>query len=149
MRGHFFYNKLPAGDYINVVKQFIRFKWQNNWNDEPQENKLKQIKPLVSPWTSSSQRDRRTEVILTRLRIGHSKLTHGFLMSNPHGDIPKCNCGPVLPIKHILFECRLFSRQRTAYFQNKSISEILGESKHFNISKILLFLRNTGFINKI
>ena len=144
-----FETKLPVNDYINVVKQYIKTEWQKMWNEEPANNKLKQIKPNVSLWESSSQSDRRTEVILTRLRIGHSRMTHEFLMTTPHKDAPKCNCNSFLTIKHVLFECRLFTRQRTLYFGNRPMTEILGESKHFSISKILLFLRHTGLINKI
>ena len=56
---------LPVSDYITVIKNFIRNQWQSNWNDEPNENKLKQIKPNISLWTSSFQSDKRAEVILT------------------------------------------------------------------------------------
>ena len=112
-------------------------------------NEHKQIKPYVSLWESSTQKDRKTELILTRLRIGHSRMTHEFLMTTPHKEAPKCNCNSFLTIKHVLFECRLFNRQRTLYFGNRPITEILGESKSFSISKILLFLRHTGLINRI
>ena len=144
--------KLPVNDYITVIRNFIINQWQRKWSDEPNENKLKQIKSSISLWNSSIQNDKKTEVILTRLRIGHTRLTHGFLMSTPHGDAPICNtCDKFLTVKHILCECKVFRRQRALCFGSIPIDlpKILGESENFSISKILMFLRNTGFINQI
>jgi len=46
----------------------------------------------------------RDSVLLNRLRIGHTRLTHSFLLSG--GDLPECGtcqCPPT--VKHILVEC--------------------------------------------
>ena len=141
--------KLPVKDYICMLKQIIQTAWQNEWDNESNNNKLKQIKPFISSWASSNQSDRKAEVLLTRLRIGHSRLTHDYLMSTPHGDVPRCRCNSTLTIKHLLIECRLFNQQRYIYFKNKSMAEILGESEQFSVSRVLQFLKSTGFINQI
>ena len=142
--------KLPANDYINTIKLNLKTQWQNGWNNEPDTNKLKQIKPSVHLWDSSLQNERKTEVILTRLRIGHTKLTHGFLMKTPHGEIPVCRtCNSFLTVKHILCECKLYDRVRSLCFGRKSLKEILGNSDTFSISSVLTFLRNSGLIDKI
>ena len=39
-------------------------------------NKLVQLKPLPVPWASSNRLSHRHETVLTRLSIGHSRLTH-------------------------------------------------------------------------
>ena len=144
-----FCNKLPVGDYLNTIKQYIKTKWQNTWNNE-YNNKLKNIKPDINFWRSSVQNEKRTEVVLTRLRIGHTRLTHDFLMSTPHGDIPHCDvCNTILTVKHILCDCTIFSQQRNIYFNNKSLSEILAESDNFSIYRVLSFLRKTNLIHKI
>ena len=67
---------LPIEGYLAYTKQIVREKWQSeraelNYNS----NKLREIKDTVHPWISSYQKIRRDEVVLTRLRIGHSKLT--------------------------------------------------------------------------
>ena len=47
---------------------------------------------------------RKNSVIYTRLKIGHPKLTHQFLVTND--DIPFCvGCQKNVTIKHILSEC--------------------------------------------
>ena len=142
--------KLPVGDYIGSLKNNIKSKWQDMWNNEPVNNKLKNIKTTIGPWNSSIQQDRRTEVILTRLRIGHTRYTHGYLMSMPHDNVPHCRiCNVQLTVKHILCECRDFSQQRHIYLKNKSLLDILSDSFQFSLNRILMFLRQTNLINKI
>ena len=93
--------KIPISDFLPTLKSFIFNKWQTLWNEEPETNKLKQIKLEVTPWETSQQKDRYTEVVLTRLRIGHTRLTHGYLMSNPHEPIPECSqCKSALTVEH-------------------------------------------------
>lgn len=79
---------IPVTDYVTDIKMGIINKWQYIWNKEPESNKLKQIKPNIKRQSSSYQR-RHAQVILTRLRIGHTRLTHGHLMSSPHGQAPE------------------------------------------------------------
>ncbi len=52
-----------------------KLKFQNSWN-QSHNNKLKIIKPTIEIWDSSVRASRREVVFLTRLRIGHSVLTH-------------------------------------------------------------------------
>ena len=99
---------------------------------------------------SSLQKECFKEVILTRLRIGHSHVTHGYLMNTPHGPVPLCNeCDCVLTIKHILCECHNFNRQRMLSFGNKTFKEILSDSSTFSIYPIMKFLKMTSLLSKI
>ena len=142
--------RLPVGDYIGVLKNNIKSKWQDRWNNEPVNNKLKNIKATIGPWNTSIQTDRRTEVILTRLRIGHTRHTHEYLMTTPQGNVPHCQtCQVQLTVRHILCDCRNFNQKRSLYLKNKSLPEILSESDQFSLNRILMFLRQTNLINKI
>ena len=50
---------------------------------------------------------RRDVVIINRLRIGHTRLTHSYLLAG--GDQPECaTCQCPLTAKHILTECTDF-----------------------------------------
>ena len=45
--------------------------------------------------------NRRIEIVLTRLRIGHCRLTHGFILDG--GSAPVCaHCDSFLTVEHIL-----------------------------------------------
>ena len=90
------------------------------------------------------------EVILTRLRIGHTKLTHGHLMTSPNDVPPVCTqCNTDLTIKHIFSTCAKYDNKRRLLFGNKSFIEILEESKDFNIRNILKFLQELNLVNEI
>ena len=71
--------KLPYTDLKTLVKPFIKAKWQSLWNQqEDKDNKLFEIQSEIGLWPNSSRRSRREEIILSRLRIGHT-LTHSYL----------------------------------------------------------------------
>ena len=70
-------------DYDSTFKRVIKRKWASIWDNVPNDNKLKMIKSDAKTWMSSYQKFRRNEM-LCRLRIGHSRLTHGHLMEGTH-----------------------------------------------------------------
>merc|ERR1712098_156110 len=104
--------KLPYSDFRPKIKEYIKSLWKEEWKSET-ENKLFKIRPNLKQRTSSHL-SRRENVIITRLEIGHSKLTHQHLTL---GEEPPfcigCNCQ--LTIKHILIECIEYSEIRSKY----------------------------------
>ena len=80
---------VPSFDMKQPVHKYILLKWQERWSSPfLTNNKLRAIRPLFSFWQSSFHRDRRIEIVLTRLRIGHCRLTHGFIPDG--GSDPVC-----------------------------------------------------------
>ena len=131
---------IPVSDFFPILKQVFFHKWQMMWNEISEDNKLRQIKPTVDKWASSFHKDRRTELVLSHLLIGHTLLMHGFLMNTPHDPVPQCiqcpvpqciQCGTLMTIKHILIDCPVFARQRMSSFDNKTIKAIFGGSPIF------------------
>lgn len=57
------------------------------------------VKATVDRWESSNQRTRSREVMLTRMRIGHSRATHSYLFTGT--DPPNCLCDKRLTVYHI------------------------------------------------
>lgn len=97
-------------------------------------NKLKQLKPNVSPWKYVSSLGRRESIVLTRLRIGHSHLTHSHYFNN---QIQLCQCGTQFTIKHI-FECANFLAARVKH--NVSFGTVFEDSleSHKKLIKFLI-----------
>ncbi|XP_023219005.1 uncharacterized protein LOC111621169 [Centruroides sculpturatus] len=60
-----------GGDLKLVIKKRLAERWQVMWNAQIY-NKLHEIEPMIVNWTHNRQYDRRSEVVLTRLRIGHT-----------------------------------------------------------------------------
>ena len=141
---------VPARDIYQEINKGITNKWQNEWNLIDNTNKLKLIKKEVKEWTSSHNQCRKIEVTLTRLRTGHTNITHSHLMNQPHEPEPICNtCRCPVTVKHIIELCPKYEQERRRNFGNKKIDEILGESDTFSSKKVISFLKETKLIDKI
>ncbi|XP_023229408.1 uncharacterized protein LOC111629734 [Centruroides sculpturatus] len=129
--------RIEGVDLKLVVKKRLAERWQNVWNAQVH-NKLHEIKPNIENWTHNKQYDRRSEVILSRLRIGHTWLTHQYLLKGE--DQPVCEyCNYYLSVKHILCNCTAFDQSHRQHFGNASLREILGQRP--NLDKLLNFLK--------
>lgn len=82
--------------------------------------KSNQIKKTVTRWKRNPNISTTYEKKLNWARIGHSKLTHGYLMTK--NEPPTC-C-TTLAIKHIFDECRIYQLQR----EELNISHDIGTS---------------------
>ena len=78
--------KLPCTDFKPFINRYILSKWQLSW-DRATFNKLHEIKPVLGK-NNIYRSLRREEVVLTRLRIGHTRLTHSYLLKRE--DQPFC-----------------------------------------------------------
>ena len=141
---------LPASDMFSVIKLAITNAWQFSWELETQ--KMNEITNSVRPWKYFNL-PRKFEVILSRLRIGHTRLTHEFLMNgNPQ---PFCDdCLVPLTVKHLMVECPSFNDERKEYLincktadGNYSIEKILGY--HFNADNLFRYIEKIGILKKI
>ena len=147
--------KLPSSDFKPVIRSFFVNRWQLVW-DTRSENKLHNVKPLVKHWSSPFSKSRRNEIILARLRIGHTRLTHGYLMEN-NGVLPYClSCIVPLTVEHIMLECPDYSNFRRSCFVGTSfdilpltLGKILAESDNFSLTNVIRFLTSTGLIKSI
>ena len=135
--------KLPHSDYKPKIKQYLFSKWNADWSKEKQ-NKLFKIQPTLKK-QPPLQLNRKDSVVFTRLRIGHSALTHSYILTQD--EKPFCiSCNADLTIKHILTECIEFSNTRKKHFKCTDIKNI------FDIvepKKILNFLKEINLYKKI
>jgi hypothetical protein len=85
------------------------------------------------------------ETSVNRIRIGHTSLTHQYLMKKE--DPPLCtSCGTTLSIKHIITEYLSYETDR----QEAGISNILSEAlRPDNIRLIITFITKSNLINSI
>ena len=100
---------VPTRDTRCRFKNLIKQEWQSEWDKS--NFKLSPIKTSVEPWSSSSRVVRREEVLLTQLRIGHCRLSHGFLLA---GEVrPICGtCLVLLSVQHILIDFLIYGPSR-------------------------------------
>jgi len=83
--------KIPARELTPYVSKFCLDKWQDTWHC-CESNKLHSIYPTVGIVKHSKNMSHYDSVLLNRLRIGHSRLTHSYLVYGD--DPPTCqSCG--------------------------------------------------------
>ena len=80
--------------------------------------------------------------MLNRLHIGHTRLTHSFLLSGD--DLPECvTCQCPLTVKHILVECvdleDVWNKHFVAFFHKDLFDNI-------EAHKIIDFIKETQFL---
>ena len=106
--------KLPASEFKPCVSRFCLEEWQDIWNSAAN-NKLHAIYPTVGKCVHNNLDSRRDAVIINRLKIGHSRLAHSYLLSGD--DQPTCTkCDAVLTVKHILLDCPELRDVRLRHF---------------------------------
>ena len=136
-------------DMKKPIKSYILKKWQDRWSSPllTTNKKYKSIRGNISYWPSSFQKDRRSEIILSRLRIGHTRLTHQFILEG--GDAPVCaRCDSPLSVEHILVHCPQYSNERQKFnLAGKCIGEILGDD--VDVLALMSFLKSLRIFKEI
>jgi len=72
--------KLPASDFKPRTSRFCLEEWQDIWNSAAN-SKLHAIYPTVGKCIHNNLVSHRDAVLVNRLKIGHSRLTHSYLLS--------------------------------------------------------------------
>jgi len=102
-------------------------------------NQLHSVKPFLG-YCNLTHLNRRAAVILRRLRIGHTRLTHQYLLRREEPpQCPSCNCA--LTVVHIILECQQYNSVRQKYFSVTTLRE-LPVFETVSADNILSFLRD-------
>ena len=120
------------------------FEWQTSWNNSIG-NKLLDIKPTIGEYQSVVRNIRREEVVLARLRLGHTRVTHSYLLQGE--EHPQCvGCDAPFTVRHFLLECGDFAQVRNNCFHVDNMKELFQD---IHIDSIMTFLRQINLFNKI
>jgi len=114
---------LPFTDLQPIIQQYVRKLWSDFWSLQF-ENKLHAVQPILG-WSMWSCRERRREeIVLCRLRIGHSFLTHRYLLAGKYP--PECiSCQERLAVDHILLHCSEYHHIRVHYYHAETRKDLL------------------------
>ena len=136
--------KIPFNNFKPFINKYVRDKWQTLWNETPF-NKLKEIEPIVNHHRLVPKLSRREEIVLARLRIGHTRLTHSCLLKRE--ERPYCiGCDTQFTVRHFLLDCADFNRERRSLIQVNNLKDLF---KNVSVENILSFLKNINLFNKI
>ena len=89
--------KIPFSNFKPSINKYILEEWQTSWNNSVG-NKLLDIKPIIGEY-QAVVRNIRKEVVLARLRLGHSHFLQGE-------EQPQCvGCDAPFTVRHFFLEC--------------------------------------------
>ncbi|KAI5750100.1 hypothetical protein M8J76_012853 [Diaphorina citri] len=129
-----------AQDLKNVFKNICASNWTREWQQT--DKQLRKIKPETQYWPTSSRQKRIEEVIIARLRIGHTRVSHSYLIDKKPR--PICDtCHTPLSVAHILIECTKFQVERQKLLPHPlTLENLLGNNKE-TIDSTLKYLYKT------
>ncbi len=126
--------KIPYSDLKININKYIQNKWQVLWDSFP-DNKLHSIQQNVVHSIETLEK-RRDDIVITRARIGHTYLTHGYLLRGER--IPECiPCNNIVTVKHILLECIDYAHIRQRYFNEPNLGALFANVQKFQIVDFL------------
>ena len=133
-------------DVKNFLRQKTRLAWQTDWSSQLN-NKLLSYKKSVTPWKILALMNRREAVAITRLRIGHTRITHEHLYHG-HRETPLCEFCNSFPISvsHLLFFCPTLHNNRL--LSGISPNDLATDDASC-YGRIVSFLRRSGLVNRI
>ena len=145
-------NEASDTDVIAHIKHKLRLKWEDRWDRIEDNRKLRAIQPTLE--RCKFKLTRRDQVKITRLRIGHTRLTHGSLLIGQ--GLPECiECTwdeedpQFLTVKHILMECGNYALARTPFFDPAVVpmDKLLSDQEYVEI--VIEFLKRAELYSKI
>lgn len=133
---------IPSQDAVRWTKRKIRDCWNQNWFNS-RNFALRPIKPTTLPWPDNKNPKYRR--IISRLRIGHTRLTHSYRLDRI--DPPNCTtCNVPLSIHHILIDCNRYNTERLTHNLNCTLEEVLSPPKE---EALIDYLTETGLFDQL
>ncbi|CAG5090880.1 Similar to gag-pol: Gag-Pol polyprotein (Human immunodeficiency virus type 1 group O (isolate ANT70)) [Cotesia congregata] len=132
-------------DTKKYIKSAVRKHWITSWNTTyNSDNQATLSYETKTP--PHHQLTRRDQCTITRLKIGHTKVTHAHLFEKSNR--PNCeNCNSPLNVKHLLIDCNLYTNQRNKHHLSATLQEILNIP--IDNRRLLQFLKDTKLYDKI
>ena len=142
-------------EYYPSLRSAIRDTFAKMWADCNPHTALKSVKENVGMWDSAKRKNRREEIVLCRLRLGHTRLTHSFLIDrNPRPECAHCQC--FLSVRHVMLECPVYANQRRIIVEKCryysipfSLKSVIGNDYLDIIDEVFVYLRACNLMKKL
>lgn len=134
---------VPSQDAKRWIQSVLHENWQKEWSQSSR-SYLRKVKQSIDSWTDlKSMRD---QTIISRLRTGHSRMSHDFGGARFHRT---CEiCGIDNSVEHFICVCPAYEGPRQLYGISSSIREALGDEPS-TLAALLCFIKDAGLYFKI
>ena len=137
-------SQVPFTDLKPHINSFIANKWQERWSSCP-DNKLFKMKPTLGVWPSGFRNSRKEEVVLSRLRIGHTYFSHSYILRQE--DPPECTaCQEIYSVRHVLIDCIDLGLIRPRFYTVPDMKTLVDT---VSVDRILSFVKEVDLFTKI
>ena len=141
-------------EFLPRIRERVAERFANLWQ-EYRDTFLKEIKPIAGLWSSSIRTNRREEIVLARLRLGHTVLTHSYIIDRLAPPLcPSCQLPQTVP--HVLLDCQKYRRQRQllqlqcrALNVPMTVSTVLGDGNRSVTDALFRFLKECELLSKL
>lgn len=138
--------EVSSADCKAYVKAKVRESWERRWRNLTDNKKLKSIQEDVTK--KVMKLSRMDEIKVTRLRIGHTRLTHNSILMGE--EVPRCiECEVPISIKHILMSCGNNYADRMSCYDHTTINLKTLLNSSLYIPKVLEFLKKIDMYKEI
>ena len=134
---------VPKQDLLRWAREKIQSAWNKEWFGL-RDTFLRRIKPTTA--AGRDRKDQREQRALTRLRIGHTRLTHSETFKT--GAKSCTTCGIPYTVAHILLDCRQYTALREKHELDPNLGVVLSNDAEEE-NKLLAFLRESGLFKEI
>ena len=137
-------SQVPYTDLKPHINSFVSNKWQERWSSFS-DNKLLKIKPTLGVWPSGFRNSQKEEVVLSRLRIGHTYFTHSYILRQE--DPPECiACQEIYSVRHVLIDCIDLGLIRPRFYTVPDMKTLFDT---ISVDRILSFVKEVNLFDKI
>lgn len=137
---------IPIDDIIVFCKKELHTVWQNEWI-AVNNNKLREKKHSCHPWTDVEDLSRKNSTTLFRLRIGHTLLTHAYILNKEQAPICEI-CQITITVKHILLHCLKYKTIRNTLKMSTQLSIVLSNDRKEE-AKLIEFLHTCDLLKEL
>ena len=124
------------------INKYILQQRQQRWNNN-ENNKLLEIKPIPGEW-KQSLKNRKEEITLYRLRIGHTRITHSYLLEAKQQPMYYA-CQTKYTVKYIRWECTDQVHIRKTFYSANNMKELFQNTE---INYVISFLKTVKLYTK-
>ena len=147
--------QLGFREYIPSLRPALRGHFNHMWATFRSDTTLKAVREVSGRWETCIRANRREEVVLCRLRLGHTRLTHSYIIDRePRTQCTRCQCR--LSVQHVLVACPELDNARLPLLHAcqrqgipLSLKALLGNDHPDIINEVFVFLRTCDLFKKM
>ena len=101
--------------------------------------------PTLGVWPSGFRNSRKEEVVLSRLRIGHTYFSHSYILRQE--DPPECTaCQEIYSVRHVLIGCIDLGLIRPRFYTVPDMKTLFDT---VSVDRIVSFVKEVNLFTKI